>query len=288
MKKRVLSFILILLSVFSLIPASADDFFAKEYRVVKCKEYITLRDEPFVKAAALDHVPLGATVTAFSAAENDFMLVHYNGQNGYVLCQYLKEVDAPAAAYVELTASQRADMNLFLSNFTESCLGYMSKGIFDIQSAPDSMLVEFAVDHMWFNNQNSRIEWGEYMNGYNVRVHKKYVPEITEKYFGRKIFDYAPHYVDFIDPYYYWQETGGHISDGFASTETVKYLGGDRYFVSFVIFASGNMWDNEDTKLTLEEAYQKFPDYTKQGCAIVYAPNLNDRATYKLTRFVSE
>lgn len=288
MKKRILSLILLVLLAVSFIPASADDFFGKEYKVVKCNEFITLREEPSTKAGALDRVPLGATVTAFSAAENGFLLVHFNGQTGYVLSKYLEELDTPVGTPVELTASQLADMNLFLSNFTESCLGYMSKGVFDIQSAPDSMLVEFAVDHMWFNYHESRIEWGEYFDDYNVRVHKEYVPEIAEKFFGRKISEYAPYYVDFIDPYYYWQETGGHISDGFACTDTVRYLGGDRYYVSFLIFASGNIWDAEDTKLTIEQAYKKFPSYTKQGCAIVYATNLNDRQTFRLTRLVTE
>lgn len=288
MKKRILSLILLVLMAASFLPASADDFFGKEYRVVKCNEYITLREEPSTKANALDRVPLGATVTAFSAAENNFLLVHYNGQNGYVLFEYLKELPTPAGMPVELTSSQRADMNLFLSNFTEGCLGYVSKGVFDVQSAPDSMLVEFAVDHMWFNYPDSRIEWGEYKNDYNVRVNKKYVPEITEKFFGRQISEYEPYYVDFIDPYYYWQETGGHVSDGFACTDSVQYLGGNRYYVTFFIFASGNIWENEDTRLTLEEAYEKFPGYTKRGSAIVYATNLNDRSTFKLTRFVSE
>ncbi len=288
MKKRILSLILILLLTASFIPASAEDFFGKEYEVVKCNEFITLREESSTKARALDRVPLGATVTAFSAAENGFLLVHYDGQTGYVLSKYLKELPGLLGISIELTKQQTDDMNLFLSNFTESSLGYMSKGVFDIQSAPDSMLVEFAVDHMWFNYHESRIEWGEYFNNYNVRVHKEFVPEITEKFFGRKISDYAPYYVDFIDPYYYWQETGGHISDGFASVNDVRYLGGNRYYVSFLIFASGEMWDNEDTKLTIDQAYEKFPGYTKQGCAIVYAANLNDRATYKLTRLVTE
>ncbi len=56
MKKRILSLILLVLLAVSFIPASADDFFGKEYKVVKCNEFITLREEPSTKAGALDRV----------------------------------------------------------------------------------------------------------------------------------------------------------------------------------------------------------------------------------------
>ncbi len=288
MKKRILSFVLLCLLILSILPSSAEDVFGNEYRVVKCNEYITLRETASTKAAALDRVPLGATVTALSEAINGFMLVNYNGKMGYVLERYLEQMPVISGTPIALTPAQHANMNLFLSNFTESCLSYVTEGVFDVQSTPDKMLVEFAVDHLWFNSHETKIEWGEYFNGNNVRVHRKYVPEILDQYFGKAVTDYAPYYVDFVEPYYYWQETGGHTSGGFACTDQVQYLGGDRYFVSFVILASGEMWETEDTQLTLPEARAKFPGYSRRAYAIVYTPNLNDHTTFRLTRYVTE
>lgn len=287
MKKTVFSLLVILVLTFAFINSSmAEDVFANEYKVVLCNEYITLRDEASTKADALDRVPLGAAVTALSEAENGFYYVNYNGKTGYVLSRYLEFVPSYIGTAVTLTESQRKDLNLFLSNFTESSLTYYTGGVFDIQSAPDEALVEFAVEHMWFNYHESRIEWGEYENGWNVRVHKKYVPEITEKYFGKTPASFKPMFVDYADPYYYWTETGGHTAGGFASVSGVTYLGGGRYHVDFSIFADGYFWENSDTALTPEKARAKFPDYERRGCAVFYAPDLNDRAGFKLTHIV--
>ena len=288
MKKLFLSMLFVIaLLLFVLSSALAEDVFGMEYRVDKCKEYITLREESMTSAQEITRVPLGATVTAFYEAENGFMCVNYRGQMGFVLSRYLTQIPPVYASEITLTESQRKDMNLFLSNFTESLLAYYTAGVFDIQQAPDAALVEFAVEHMWFNYNNSRIEWGEYQNDYNVRVHKKYIPEITEKYFGVTPASPASLYVDFIDPYYYWTETGGHTSCGFASVKNASYLGGDRYLLSFSILAGGEDWKTTDTALSYEDARAKFPGYECKGTAIVYAPNLSDRATYKLTRFVT-
>lgn len=289
MKKSFVSLFLVFSLILSFASVSkAEDVFGHEYRVDKCREYITLRDEPRTSAREVTRVPLGATVTAFTEAENGFMYVNYMGQTGYVLERYLTYVPAPRGYDIEVTEEQRKNLNLFLSNFTESSLTYYTGGVFDIQQAPDSALVEFAVEHMWFNYHESRIEWGEYQNDCNVRVHKKYVPEITEKYFGATPSSAKPMYVEFADPYYYWTETGGHIANGFASVFHVSYLGGDRYQIAFSIFAGGEMWDNADTALTLEEARAKFPGYESRGYATIYAPNLSDRSTYKITRIVTD
>lgn len=289
MKRYAVLMLFLLCVIFAVFPgAVAENVFGEEFRVVRCNEYITLRDLPSTKAEALDRVPLGATVTAFNRDENGFMRVHYAGKLGYVLEKYLDPAYAPAGLWIDMSENVRKNLNLFLSNFTESSLNYYTGGVFDVQSAPDNALVEFAAEHMWFNYYESRIEWGEYMSGNNVRVHKKYVPEITEKYFGIVPAAPDPMYIDYADPYYYWTETGGHISNGFASAERLEYLGGDRYSVSFVVLAGGNYWENSDTELTLSEARAKFPDYEKRGRAIIYAPNLNDRASYKLTRFISD
>lgn len=289
MKKRTIIYFLLGILIFSFHTISfAEDVFAFEYRVVRCNEYITLRDDASTKAGELARVPLGATVTAFSRAENGFMLVNYAGKQGYVLEKYLEPAPAVYGSSIPMTESVRKNINLFLSNFTESMLAHYTGGVFDAQIAPDGVFVEFAMDHVWFNYHESRIEWGEYANGNNVRVHKKYVPEITEKYFGIVPASCEPIYVDYISPYYYWTETGGHTPGGFASASTLQYLGGDRYLVAFAVLADGEGWNESDTELSLSEARAKFPSYERRGYALIYAPNLNDRATYKLTRFISE
>ena len=54
-----------------------------------CEEFITLRAEPNVNAAAITTIPAGGTMSYVSPA-GDFALVEYNGQRGYVLASYIK------------------------------------------------------------------------------------------------------------------------------------------------------------------------------------------------------
>lgn len=57
--------------------------------VVNCKESITLRTSPSTKAAEITQIPLGEVVDYIEAA-NEFYLVDYMGQKGYVLASYIE------------------------------------------------------------------------------------------------------------------------------------------------------------------------------------------------------
>lgn len=58
-------------------------------QVVNCNESITLRKIPDTDGEEICQIPLGATVTFLSQAENGFYMISYNGQTGYSLASYL-------------------------------------------------------------------------------------------------------------------------------------------------------------------------------------------------------
>lgn len=58
----------------------------------ECEEYITLRAEPNTAAAALTTIPKGGVMTYVSAA-GEFTCVEYQGQRGYVLTSYIRQVN---------------------------------------------------------------------------------------------------------------------------------------------------------------------------------------------------
>lgn len=288
MLKKYCAFFLLLALLASCPFALSENVFPKEYRVYNCNSYITLRESDSTKSAEILKLPLGAGVVAFEEAENGFLYVNYRGETGYALQKYLEEVPMPVGTKVEISESLRYDMNLFLSNFTESDLTYSSRGVFDLQDTDENILVDFALEHTWFNYASSRIEWGEYANANNVRMKDDHVLEIIDKYFGVTVNSLSPRYADYNPPYYYWCETGGHMPGGFALTDEVTSIGAGRYLVTFSVFGAGDNWDNGDLSLTKEEARSRFPySYESNGYAIVYASNLLDRSTYKLTRMIS-
>lgn len=188
---------------------------------------------------------------------------------------------ALASAYepVSLTAEQRAAADLFLSNFTEI-------GVRSLESYEDDMnLVDFAHDHLWFNDQDS-FEYGEYANGNNCRVSNERIQEIIDKYFyyPRPV-DLSQTRFDYVNGYYYHCETGGWTPDGFAYTVSAVQTEIDTYFVSFLIFGGGDYWDNSVMDDSLEEIAERFPYSCGYGSALIHAEDLSDRSTYKMIAF---
>ena len=64
-------------------------------RVVKCKEYVSLREERSKSSTRLAKVPLGALVLAFPeyGEKNGFIYCVYHDEEGYILSEYLQMVE---------------------------------------------------------------------------------------------------------------------------------------------------------------------------------------------------
>ena len=74
-------------------------------RVVRCREYVTLRKEPYKTADALAEVPLGAIVYNCKKLKNreSFVYCEYKGKSGYILVKYLQrapEYEPPVTSAV--------------------------------------------------------------------------------------------------------------------------------------------------------------------------------------------
>lgn len=191
---------------------------------------------------------------------------------------------APAAfastySPLEVSVQQLSAANLFLSNFTET-------GVKNLDAyGDDACLVDFAHDHLWFNDNDS-FEYGDYFGGNNCRVSDGRIQEIIDKYF------YYPRQVelsqtrfDYADGYYYHCETGGWMPDGFAHAVSVCPIGDDMYFVSFMVFGGGYAWDNTVMDDALDEIEANYGHPNGYGSALIYAADLSDRSTYKLIAY---
>lgn len=87
--------------------------------VKKCKEYITLREADNVQATELARIPLGGQVIYLNPAQNGFALVEYGDTQGFVKAEYLGNQTARATPFA-ITEEERRNVNLFLTNFTET------------------------------------------------------------------------------------------------------------------------------------------------------------------------
>ena len=186
---------------------------------------------------------------------------------------------ASTYAPLELTNEQASAANLFLSNFTET-------GMDEIENYGDDMaLVDFAHDHLWFNDYES-YEYGEYGEDLNCRVSDDRIQEIVDKYFyDPRPVDLSQTRFDYKDGYYYHMETGGWSSDGFAHVVSLSPIGEDKYFVSFYIFGGGEAWKNDVMDDTLDEIEAAFHHPNGYGSALIYASDLSDRSTYRMISF---
>ena len=97
--KRVFSLVLSVLLLFMCISAASADRIPEKkgfryigaMKVAHCREYVTLRSEPYKTASAVTRVPLGAVVYNCRSilAKKSFLYCEYEGQSGYILKKYL-------------------------------------------------------------------------------------------------------------------------------------------------------------------------------------------------------
>ena len=198
----------------------------------------------------------------------------------FMLC-IAPAASASALEVIDLTEKERAAANLFLSNITE--VGVRSLDTYGM----DIDLVDFAHDHLWFNDHDS-FEYGEYGTDNNCRVSDKRIQEVVDKYFyDPRSVDLSQTRFDYIGGYYYHCETGGWTPCGFAHAVSACRIEENTYFVSFLIFAGGNYWDNSVMDDSLEEIESLFDAPTGFGSALIYAEDLADRSTYKMISYSS-
>ncbi|MGN1248748.1 MAG: M14 family zinc carboxypeptidase [Candidatus Spyradocola sp.] len=69
---------------------------------VRCKQYLTLREQPDADAQALDTIPAGAQVGFDGEYEGAFARVTYAGRSGWVLSGYLETAALPELAVVDI------------------------------------------------------------------------------------------------------------------------------------------------------------------------------------------
>lgn len=265
--------------------AMADVSVGTKLEVANCNEYISLRLGADTHEEVIAQLPLGYEAVCLGAAENGFLLLGTPYGYGYALEKYLEPVEETMSGRTigdELTANERYNINLFLSNFTEAdfCWG---KGYFDHDD--ERQLIDFAINHIWFNQQD-KLEFLEDISEYNTRLKKETVLPVIKKYFGIDVKSMEPTWAEIHGDYYCWTETGGHVASGFAQETSVVDLGDGTYDVWFSVLGSGWGWTNECCGYTLDEARAAYPDaYEMCGYARIQASDLSDRATFTLKEY---
>lgn len=286
MMKKILCLVIALLLACGSALAAPMIMIGDYMEVVKCKEFITLREEPSTKAAALDRVPLGAAVQMLGGVDEQFSRVLYGGQAGYVLSEYLQPVQEAGYLWVYAEPvegeAEFENINRFLTAFTEQYF-LSPAGYFDMAVASDQEMVQFAIEHIWFNH-NENVEWGEWGEN-NVRLSDEFIAPVCEEYFGRAPAAMDSLYMDYTDGYYYWQETGGHVPGGFARMHYFERVGEEQYRVTFTVHGMYGGWDESVFAMTsaeLAEHPEYMGSYQPVGSAVFTAPDIFDLSTWEL------
>ena len=201
--------------------------------------------------------------------------------------EYLRLKEDYSGTRVDLSDGERYNINLFLSNFTET--GFCRNCCFDASYVDEAALTRFAIEHCWFNRQK-QLEWGEYFNYNNVRLSRDQIAPVVKKYFGLDIKpSKSVDYIDYKDGWYYWEETGGHTDEGFACLTLVEKLDKRRYSVWFEIYGMGENWDNDVCYYTTAEALRDYRPYgdSPLGHAVIRVGSggLKDRSGWALERY---
>lgn len=196
-------------------------------------------------------------------------------------------VEEPEDNRIVLTDDLQYDVNIFLSNFSES----------DVESfdgiPSDKALLYYALSYNLINRNNlfESVENPPKDSLYwtNIRISEKYILETIEKYFAVKKYPgfAADFYEGYVDGYYYDQFTGGYLCSGFSIVKEVNYIGNNRYELQFDIYDDG-AGGSEYYGFSLEEIEKddnEYLCYLGKGTAIIYASDINDRSTYWLDEY---
>ena len=251
--KRLFAAILVLVMLASFALAES---IGTRMSVAHCNEWITLRADPSTKAESLAKMPLGAdNLILLDDDFGDFAQVSYDGTIGYALKKYLEVAESFAGEELALDEEQRYNVNLFLSNFSEQYFA-MRTGYYSADEADPAEVLDFAINHTWFNKQNliETGDWGEY----NTRLSANKVAVTAKKYLNKAVKKGASQNFILKGNHYYWEETGGHLKDGFTSYDSVEKIDDSRIGVYFHVYGGGEEWKNRVCYMLPEDVQQQY------------------------------
>ena len=193
----------------------------------------------------------------------------------------------PAQPGIALTDSLQYDLNIFLSNFSESNVPSFSDRLSDEELANYGLFYNFI-------NRQHLFESGDYYDhdgvDCNYRIEEHYVIETIKKYFDVTV---SPGFAEgtkiYVDGYFYMGFTGAPLSEGFSIASSAEDVGGNLYKVKFSIYMSyrGDQpyYGYTTQQIQSESASQESLLYVCDGTAYIRATNIYDRSTYILDSY---
>lgn len=132
---------------------------------VRCKQYLTLREQPDTDAQALDTIPAGGQVGFDGEYEGAFARVSYGGRSGWVLSGYLETAALPELAVVDIVqdytyADMLADCEALAARYPQARVTYIGTSkqgrelialVIGDEGAPHHILIQAAMhgrEHM--------------------------------------------------------------------------------------------------------------------------------------------
>ncbi|MGN1444302.1 MAG: hypothetical protein ACI4XE_10695 [Acutalibacteraceae bacterium] len=189
---------------------------------------------------------------------------------------------------ISLTDSLQYDLNIFLSNFSESKVPSFSDRLSDEELADYGLCYNFINrQHLFETPENGDYyEQGDVYGTHRIKEH--YVIETIKKYFDVTV---SPGFAEgtrfYSDGYFYIEFTGAPFSDGFTVVSSARDIGGNLYEVNFSIYMS----DGNDkpyygySTRDIENTTDPYVRYVCDGTAYIRATNIYDRSTYILDSY---
>ncbi len=191
---------------------------------------------------------------------------------------------------IEIKGNMQYDLNIFMSNFSESDLPNFS----EIKKLSYEDMTWFARSYALLNKYSLYEEADrDFDNGMdcNIRIHEKYIKDIVKKYFGLSLDEKKfTENMMYYDGYFYNQVTGGQISEGFTVVNKVEKIGNNKYKVYCDVYYTDGM-DNKYYSYTQQQAEKERQKNDivfvkdKTGTAIIDATDIKDRSTYVLKEY---
>ena len=103
---------------------SMNDMLMNNQMVVKCEEYVSLRESPDKSSKRLKKVPLYGVVTGCVKYSEDWVCCEYDGKRGYILASYLEKADYDKIANYQKQQKAIEEAKKQLENNTYPAIAY--------------------------------------------------------------------------------------------------------------------------------------------------------------------
>ena len=280
--KRTAVLLLFLSFIFCRVVAQGSFSFGERLAVVRCEEFVTMREVPEKRGRVLAKLPLATKVYFTGEVTEGYASVYCEAGEGWVLTEYLESASWESGEMLAPDAAAKIRLNLFLTAFAGTGLSRYRLSWTDPSSLLDLVILRRVL------MEPSAHQEGSWPEG-DRRMESDGVYQDGRRYFGQNLRGIESHRYPLREGRFYWNTEDTPALSGFAVVKTAERLREDVLLLRLGIYGIGQSFTPEGVCMFdargARSAYPKAK--TAEALALVHtALDWEDESAWRLLMFL--